>query len=199
MKFMKKLVALALIAVGLLGVAIPAMAYSEQPASGTRYITSSDGNSVNVRIGPGTTYDLAAVGRFSVGTKVTLHSKATGNDGYTWYNVTNDAGKGGWVRGDFLTTESGGGSGGQTDWEKRYGTGNLSTAGGESSSTQIKNFQKDLIYLGYNLGTSGADGYYGTKTKEAVISFQKSYGLTADGIAGPKTKALLFDKTIPNH
>ena len=31
------------------------------------------------------------------------------------------------------------------------------------------------------------DGNYGTETQKAVKSFQKSCGITADGIAGPKT------------
>ncbi|MBW8281099.1 UNVERIFIED_CONTAM: peptidoglycan-binding protein [Bacillus amyloliquefaciens DSM 7 = ATCC 23350] len=32
------------------------------------------------------------------------------------------------------------------------------------------------------------DGYYGSKTANAVKRFQSMYGLTADGIYGPKTK-----------
>jgi peptidoglycan hydrolase-like protein with peptidoglycan-binding domain len=36
------------------------------------------------------------------------------------------------------------------------------------------------------------DGTFGSKTKTAVISIQKSYGLLQDGIAGPKTWAALL-------
>ncbi|MED1742103.1 N-acetylmuramoyl-L-alanine amidase [Bacillus swezeyi] len=37
----------------------------------------------------------------------------------------------------------------------------------------------------------GIDGYYGSKTADAVRRFQSMHGLTADGIYGPKTKAKL--------
>ncbi|NES79854.1 MULTISPECIES: peptidoglycan-binding protein [Okeania] len=35
------------------------------------------------------------------------------------------------------------------------------------------------------------DGIFGNLTKEAVIAFQKRYGLTADGIVGPQTWGLI--------
>ncbi|MGD1804219.1 peptidoglycan-binding domain-containing protein [Dapis sp. BLCC M126] len=35
------------------------------------------------------------------------------------------------------------------------------------------------------------DGIFGNLTKAAVIAFQKRYGLTADGIVGPKTWGLI--------
>ena len=36
------------------------------------------------------------------------------------------------------------------------------------------------------------DGTFGSKTKTAVTSIQKSYGMAQDGIAGPKTWAALL-------
>lgn len=39
-----------------------------------------------------------------------------------------------------------------------------------------------------------ADGIYGSKTKNAVAAYQASYGLTADGICGPKTWYALIVK-----
>lgn len=51
-----------------------------------------------------------------------------------------------------------------------------------SVATQL---QKDLNSLGYNCGT--ADGILGTNTVNAIKRFQKAYGLSADGIAGPQT------------
>jgi len=53
----------------------------------------------------------------------------------------------------------------------------------------VKNIQKMLSDLGYY--SYSIDGYYGKKTRQSVLSFQKNAGLTRDGVAGPKTlKAL---------
>lgn len=54
-----------------------------------------------------------------------------------------------------------------------------------STGTEVTQIQQRLQELGYDPGT--ADGIYGTRTKNAVISFQRDYGLSDDGIAGPKT------------
>lgn len=194
MKHIKTIVSLALVLLGIFALMTTASAYTETPVSGTRYITSSNGGDVNVRTGPGTGYALAPVGRFAVGTQVTLQSKATGTDGDTWYKVVNSSNKGGWVKGIYLTTNSGN-TEGQEPWETRYGTGNLSTAGGSSTSEQIRNFQRDLQSLGYDLGNGGVDGYYGADTKEAVKDFQRDNGLSVDGIAGPATKEKLYNLT----
>jgi len=67
-----------------------------------------------------------------------------------------------------------------------YGTQDLSL--GSRGSTVIQ-LQKDLTGLGFN--TYGADGWFGPKTYNAVVSFQKSQGLKMDGIVGPITKAAL--------
>ena len=44
--------------------------------------------------------------------------------------------------------------------------------------------QKALINRGYKIS---ADGIFGTQTKEALIKYQKSRGITADGICGAGT------------
>ena len=54
-----------------------------------------------------------------------------------------------------------------------------------SRGEEVRQIQKKLKSLGYYTGA--VDGIYGTGTKNAVIAFQKNCGLTADGIAGPKT------------
>ena len=53
----------------------------------------------------------------------------------------------------------------------------------------VRNLQKALDKLGYNLS---ADGSYGNSTEIAVKEFQKRNNLTADGIAGVKTQELLY-------
>ena len=58
--------------------------------------------------------------------------------------------------------------------------------------------QQKLILRGYSCGSKGADGIYGNDTVKAVKAFQKANGLTADGIAGPKTWAAMDQaKTEP--
>ena len=54
-----------------------------------------------------------------------------------------------------------------------------------SRGNEVRKIQSKLKQLGYYKGS--VDGIYGTNTQKAVISFQKSCGLKADGIAGPKT------------
>jgi len=54
-----------------------------------------------------------------------------------------------------------------------------------SRGSEVRQIQTKLRQLGYYKGS--IDGIFGPDTKKAVISFQKSCGLTADGIAGPKT------------
>ena len=48
-----------------------------------------------------------------------------------------------------------------------------------------KLLQEKLVSLGYS--TNGVDGIFGAGTKAAVIAFQKSKGLSADGIVGTNT------------
>lgn len=54
-----------------------------------------------------------------------------------------------------------------------------------STGGEVTQIQQRLQELGYDPGT--ADGIYGSRTKNAVICFQRDYGLDDDGIAGPKT------------
>ena len=59
-----------------------------------------------------------------------------------------------------------------------------------SKGENVRLLQQALINLGYLSGK--ADGKFGPMTEEAVISFQKANSLTADGLAGTKTLALLL-------
>lgn len=55
----------------------------------------------------------------------------------------------------------------------------------------VKYTQQLLLDRGYKLPRYGADGDYGSETVAAVKAFQKDWGLTQDGIIGPKTWAML--------
>jgi peptidoglycan hydrolase-like protein with peptidoglycan-binding domain len=58
-----------------------------------------------------------------------------------------------------------------------------------SAGKKVAAVQDSLKALGFDPGK--ADGKFGPRTKAAVIEFQKSRKLVADGIVGPKTLAAL--------
>lgn len=67
-------------------------------------------------------------------------------------------------------------------------TSNLSRG---SKGTAVKDMQTKLITCGYSCGSYGADGDFGSSTATALKNFQRDYGLSVDGIFGPKSKAKL--------
>lgn len=67
------------------------------------------------------------------------------------------------------------------------------------TTSQIRTVQTKLKNWGYYTGS--VDGIYGSKTRAAVIYFQKTNNLVADGIVGSKTAAALgmsLSKQISN-
>lgn len=60
-----------------------------------------------------------------------------------------------------------------------------------SRGAAVQDVQKKLVALGYNVGSTGADGIFGNSTKNAVIKFQGSVGISKDGIVGSITLAKL--------
>ncbi|MBQ8210043.1 MAG: spore cortex-lytic enzyme [Clostridia bacterium] len=67
-----------------------------------------------------------------------------------------------------------------SDYTAEYVLSQLGSRGDE-----VRRIQRKLKQLGYYTGS--VDGIYGNNTKNAVIAFQRNCGLTADGIAGPRT------------
>ena len=65
-----------------------------------------------------------------------------------------------------------------------------------SNGEAVKQLQQRLIELGYLSGS--ADGDYGSATTDAVKTFQKQAGLTADGIAGANTQKALYASDAPS-
>lgn len=52
----------------------------------------------------------------------------------------------------------------------------------------VRELQEWLVKLGYNVGSKGPDGDFGSRTYAAVIDFQRKNDLDDDGIVGPLTK-----------
>ena len=67
-----------------------------------------------------------------------------------------------------------------------------------SRGAQVQYIQWNLNALGFNCGT--ADGIFGNMTKNAVMSFQRTYKLSVDGIAGSQTinKLNALGQTVQN-
>lgn len=61
-----------------------------------------------------------------------------------------------------------------------------------SSGSDVEKLQQALIKAGYDVGKTGADGVYGSKTAAAVKQYQKDNGLAVDGIAGNNTMGSLY-------
>ncbi len=84
-------------------------------------------------------------------------------------------------------------------WDKRFGTPACSSGGFPlikrgSISTYVLIAQDDLNTLGYSTG--GLDGIFGSRTQEAVRSYQRRVGLTADGIVGCNTWRALQEAVV---
>lgn len=84
-------------------------------------------------------------------------------------------------------------------WDKRFGTPACSTGGFPivkrgSVSTYVLIAQDDLNTLGYDTG--GLDGIFGSKTYDAVRRYQRSAGLTSDGIVGCNTWRALQEAVV---
>lgn len=58
-------------------------------------------------------------------------------------------------------------------------------------SSKVQELQTQLKQLGYFKGT--VNGLFGSDTTAALLNFQRSKGLTADGIAGPRTLAAVMN------
>ena len=58
-----------------------------------------------------------------------------------------------------------------------------------SRGEDVKTVQTKLKRWGYYSG--GVDGIFGAQTKDAVVKFQQTNSLTADGVVGPTTAKAL--------
>ena len=60
-----------------------------------------------------------------------------------------------------------------------------------TANTQVSKIQQDLITLGYDVGPTGADGYMGPDTAEAIKAFQGKMGMLQTGKMDEKLLNLL--------
>ncbi|GAA4912001.1 serine/threonine-protein kinase [Streptomyces coeruleoprunus] len=74
-----------------------------------------------------------------------------------------------------------------------YGGSELTRYG--DKNVRVTQVQCMLVRRGYSVGAAGEDGDFGTATKNAVIAFQESKGLAADGLVGEQTWAALRSAT----
>ena len=84
-------------------------------------------------------------------------------------------------------------------FDKRFGVPSCPTGGymlikQGSISNYVLIAQDDLNTLGYTTG--GLDGIFGAQTRNAVISYQRSRGLSADGIVGCTTWRSLQENVV---
>ena len=172
---------------------LPVMAFASQTGK-------VNCNSLNLR--ESASKSSKTIQTLSKGDKVTI-GKTSGD----WYKVT--YGKyTGYVQRKYITVTSGSSSSKTTGSAKASKTSTstakqtkaaqiaaLGAAPSPSkpgdSGSKVKKLKKALKIMGYFNGT--VDGSYGDSTKKAVKKYQKSVGLSADGIAGANTIAWLFN------
>lgn len=109
------------------------------------------------------------------GTALNLISKEN-----NWYKVEVN-GLTGYIRSDLIRVTQ----------EITASTGSYLVKGDKGEA--ITEMQNALIRLGFLKGV--CDGEFGDKTEKAVIDFQTANKLYSDGVAGPKTLALLYSGT----
>ena len=125
-----------------------------------------DASSLNVRSTASTSGKLLY--KVSRNERVLLRSRSG-----DWYGIETEDGSG-FVLGDYLEV-----------YEVPSGTYKQGSKG-----DAVKEIQRRLIELGHMTGS--ADGSFGAATKNAVMAFQRSVGLTADGVVGTGTLNKLF-------
>ncbi len=91
--------------------------------------------------------------------------------------------------------ESGGSTSGTGTVRVSTNSSTTTTTTTTAPRTDVRRLQELLAKRGFYKGT--VDGISGKQTRDAVIAAQKAYGLTADGVAGPRTLAALENGAAP--
>lgn len=179
MKFIKKLVALALVAASLFAIAIPVMA-----ATTTKYVKVSDGpgHTVNIRASASTGSRVLATATY--GSAIYVNSTSNGWSSVTYYDPVKRQEYNGYISSEYLVNSIPS----DTYWIQLYGTRDH-----KLTNSWYEGCEELQIDLNNNLGLSlSEDGYCGAKTVEAIKQFQRANNLSADGVAGNRTKEYLY-------
>lgn len=155
-----------------------------QKGTGATTCTIQVSNTLNVRKGPGTGYDVVA--SVKNGTVVTLL-----DDSGSWYKIKTSGGTEGYIDSQYAKL------GGSLSSNTSSSSSGLKAPSGTfrqgSEGSSVVTIQKRLRELGYL--SASATGYYGSATVAAVRSFQKNNGLSSDGVCGENTLSVLFSSS----
>ena len=75
---------------------------------------------------------------------------------------------------------------GRPNYGMKYEVGFKPLSKGDKGAA-VKELQQNLMKLGFDLSTYSDDGDYGNETKNAVVNFQKKYGITPTGVYNEET------------
>ncbi len=126
------------------------------------------------------------------GTSFDTGQNLSTNDRNALYNSAKDFGRWTYVEPNSLTPT-------WVHFDKRYGnpacpTGGYPVLRAGDKGVYVLILQDALNALGFETG--GLDGTFGMGTKEAVMEFQRVYGLTMDGAVGCDTWRKLTENTV---
>ena len=134
------------------------------------YVNVPEGYALNVRRGPGSSYDIAA--RLLRGSQIQLSSQFSG----TWAQLIDST----WVDINYLQTAP-------------VFVSSLPPTY-DAAVAELQGRLKQLNYLPTNYPVSGI---YDSATEQAVRDFQRVNGLMVDGIVGSSTQQALYSTTQP--
>ena len=178
---MKKSLIKCIVALALVIVSVFAMSSVALAEYNTMYINCPVGETVRLREGPGTSYDVVIKIPYGTAVQAEYYNSS-------WYKVKYNN-YSGYMMAEFLSSTRPSADQDTFGYTKYLG----------GTGPRVKNLQLMLNFLKYNCGT--ADGIFGSATLTAVKNFQRFYGLSVDGIVGKDTKAeiwRLLDGTIPD-
>ncbi len=179
MKHMKKLIALALVAISLFALSIPAMA-----ATVTRYVQVPQGPGYTVNLRRTASTSSQILDRPTYGSAIYVSANNGTWSTVTYYNPVTKVTHNGFIQSQYLVSSIPS----DTYWIVRYGTVDHRLTNSWKAGCQ--ELQEDLnAELGLSLIE---DGICGTQTVNAIRTFQGQNNLSVDGVAGNRTKEYLY-------